>query len=70
MLMVRNDYVKAQENGEIRKDVNIDFVLYMSQKMAEMVSDPTVIAMYGSIQGAIMEFMNMMFYGIIDKSNE
>jgi len=26
--------------------------------------------MYGSLQGAIMEFMNMMYYGILPRNNE
>lgn len=68
--MVRNDYADAQKQGEIRADVNIDFIFFMSQKMTEMVSDPAIVAMYGSVQGAIMEFMNMMFYGILEPKNE
>jgi len=68
--MVRNDYVKAQENGEIRSDVNIDFIFYMSQKMSQLVSEPEIVDMYGSLQGAIMEFMNMMYYGILPRNNE
>ena len=69
-LNVRNDYAEAQKRGEIRQDVNIDFIFYMVQKMTEMVADPAVVAMYGSVQGAIMEFMNMMFYGILERGDE
>lgn len=69
-LQVRNDYIEAQKRGEIRKDVKIDFIFYMVQKMSEMVADPMVVAMYGNVQGAIMEFMNMMFYGILERGDE
>lgn len=69
-LIVRNDYMEAQKRGEIRQDVKIEFIFYMVQKMTEMVADPSVVAMYGSVQGAIMEFMNMMFYGILPRDND
>ena len=69
--LVRDDYVKAQQEGAIRKDVNIDFIFYLSNKMTEMVSDPQLIAMYNNnVQSAIMEFMNMMFYGIVPRNDE
>ncbi|MFB6343195.1 TetR/AcrR family transcriptional regulator [Saccharicrinis sp. FJH62] len=69
--MVRDDYVKAQKKGAIRKDVNIDFIFYLSNKMTEMVSDPQLIAMYNNnVQHVIMEFINMMFYGIIPRKDE
>ncbi|MBN2807090.1 MAG: TetR/AcrR family transcriptional regulator [Prolixibacteraceae bacterium] len=70
-MMVRNDYVNAIENGWIRKDVKIDFIFYMTQKMTEMSTDPALLHMYGNnIQSVIMEFMNMMFYGILPRHNE
>ena len=69
--MVRDDYLKAQREGAIRNDVNIDFIFYLSNKMTEMVSDPQLLAMYNNnVQDVIMEFMNMMFYGIIPRKNE
>ncbi|MFB6319932.1 TetR/AcrR family transcriptional regulator [Saccharicrinis sp. FJH54] len=69
--MVREDYARAQQEGAIRKDVNIDFIFYLSNKMTEMVADPQLVAMYNNnVQSVIMEFMNMMFYGIIPRKNE
>jgi AcrR family transcriptional regulator len=70
ILMVRADYEKAIEKGWIRKDVNIDFIFYMSQKMTEMTTDPVLMRMYCTPRELIMEFMNMMFYGIIPRENE
>lgn len=68
--MVQDDYLEAQKQGHIRKDVNISFVFYMSQKMAEMSTDSNVLAIYKTPQEAIMEFMNMLFYGILSKRDE
>lgn len=70
IIMVRNDYIKAIEKGWIRKDVKVDFIFYMSQKMAEMATDPALMGIYNSAQELIMEFMNMLFYGILPRENE
>lgn len=70
VLMVRNDYLEAIEKGWIRQDVKVDFIFYMSQKMAEMASDPALLGMYNNAQELIMEFMNMMFYGILPRNDE
>lgn len=67
---VQNDYIEAQKKGHIRKDVNINFIFYLSQKMAEMTTDPHLMAIYKTPQEAIMEFMNMLFYGILPRENE
>ncbi len=65
--MVYNDYAEAQRKGEIRKDVKLDFIFYMSTQMAKMSADQELLAMYGSVQEIIMEFMNLMFYGILQR---
>ena len=70
ILMVRNDYINAIEKGWIRKDVNVDFIFYMSQKMTEMATDPALLGIYNNAQELIMEFMNMMFYGILPRDDE
>lgn len=70
LMMVRNDYIDAIEKGWIRKDVKVDFIFYMSQKMAEMASEPALLGIYNNAQELIMEFMNMMFYGILPRGDE
>lgn len=67
--LVYKDYQHAIDQGWIRKDVKLDFIFYMSNKMAEMASDPQLQAMYQSTQDLIMEFMNMMFYGILPRND-
>lgn len=68
--LVRNDYKKAIEKGKIRKDVKLDFIFYMSNKMTELTSDPALMKLYKNPQELIMEFMNMMFYGILPRKND
>ncbi|MFC0875040.1 TetR/AcrR family transcriptional regulator [Saccharicrinis sp. FJH2] len=69
--MVRDNYLQAQKKGAIRNNVNIDFIFYLSNKMTEMISDPQLVAMYnGNVQNIVMEFINLMFYGIIPRKDE
>ncbi|MFW5657528.1 MAG: TetR/AcrR family transcriptional regulator [Bacteroidota bacterium] len=68
---VVQDFEKAQKEGLIRKDINLDFILYFNNKMTELIYDPKVAAMYETTQDLIMEIANMFFYGIFPrKQNE
>lgn len=67
--LVYNDYQHAIDQGWIRKDVKLDFIFYMSNKMTEMASDPQLQAIYPNPQDMIMEFMNMLFYGILPRKD-
>jgi AcrR family transcriptional regulator len=68
--MVKTDYSIAIEKGWIRRDTKIEFILYLSQKMTEMVSDPTLIGMYENMQDLIIEITNLFFYGILPRNEE
>lgn len=70
IVTVKNDYKEAIEKGWIRKDVKLDFIFYMSNKMTEISSDPELMKLYNNPQELIMEFMNMMFYGILPRDDE
>jgi AcrR family transcriptional regulator len=67
---VRKDFAHAQQMGWMRKDINLDFILYFSNKMAELTIDPNLILMYNSAQDLIMELTNLFFYGILPKPGE
>lgn len=66
---VRRDLSVAQEQGIIRKDLKLDFVFYLNNKAAEIFSDPKLLEMYSSMQELIMEYANLIFYGIFPRNN-
>lgn len=72
MQMVYDDYSQAQEKGWIRKNMNLKFIFYMTNKTIEMASDEKLQAMYPDMQSLIMEIANFFFYGILSRkqSNE
>jgi AcrR family transcriptional regulator len=65
-----DDLVEAQNKGEIRKDINPQFILYFLNKIREIAGDEQVINMYDSTQSLTKELVNFFFYGILTKQPE
>ena len=57
-------YTRAKENGFIRSDVKIDFIIALSNQILEMMKNKELISQYNSPQDFIIESMNVLFYGI------
>ena len=62
-----NDFKKAQENGDIRKDLKIEFIIYMMNHLVEMAQNDALINMYEEPQDLVMEITNFLFYGILNR---
>ena len=62
---LRSDLKKAQDIGEIRSNLKIDFVIYMLQSLNEKMLDQQLISMYKNPHDLIMELTNFIFYGLL-----
>jgi len=58
------DFKFAQERGLFRKDLNIEFFLYFTQKFNELLNDPYMNQLYPNPQDLIMELTRFSAYGI------
>lgn len=58
------DFKKAQQKGDIRKDLDIEFALKFADKLSAMVTDPEFQAHFDTTQELIIEVTNLFFYGI------
>ena len=38
--------INSQKNGDIRKDIHIDFIMHQLNQLQQMVMDPVLIAKY------------------------
>lgn len=65
--MVFEDYFHAQQMGWIRKDIKIEYIIYMSNKASEIAADEDLQKLYPDMQSLIMEIANMFFYGILPR---
>lgn len=62
-----DDLIRAQNKGEIRKEINPHFIIFMLGRMQEMVADEKVISLYKSAQALTSEIINFLFYGILSR---
>jgi len=62
---ILNDLKKAQSEGWIRKELNLDFLLYMMNDINNKLFDPKLENMYSNKHDLIMELTNYFFYGIM-----
>ncbi len=67
--MVMGYYQKAQERGEIRKELKIEFMMYLLNRMIEMASDEKLVSFYDSGGALVMELTNFFFYGVLPQNN-
>lgn len=68
---VLKDYAIAQKNGWMRRDIKLEFILYINSKMTEMTTDKDLLAMYdNNMQEVIMELTKLFFYGILPHGNK
>lgn len=63
--MLLEDYKKAQEEGYIRKDINLQFIPFILNKLTEMSSDPVLASIYASPKDMVKELINFFFHGIL-----
>ena len=58
------DFKYAQEQGWFRSNMKPELFFYISQKMGELVTDENLLKMYNSPQELVLEFTNLMAFGI------
>ena len=68
--MISDDYIHAQQQGYIRKDIKPEFILYFLNHMFEMVEDEQLTRHYKDPQELAMELVRFFFYGVLDPQSE
>ena len=58
-------FKKAQEEGDIRKDFNLDLILPLAQNLTSMASNEQLNQMYDSPKDLIKDITTFFFYGIV-----
>ncbi|MBN1186260.1 MAG: TetR/AcrR family transcriptional regulator [Bacteroidales bacterium] len=63
--VLKADYERAQNDGIFRKDFNPELLINIQYKMLELMEDESVTGMFNSPQEMIMEFANLLVYGML-----
>lgn len=67
---VLDDFTKAQKEGWIRKDLKIDFLIYMMERIGDKMFDEKLKGMFSNSHELLMELTNFIFYGIGTSENK
>ncbi|MCJ7679506.1 MAG: TetR/AcrR family transcriptional regulator, partial [Candidatus Aminicenantes bacterium] len=65
-----NDLISAQKKGEIRADINLNFIMYILGQYQVMATDERVLNMYPSTQAMTSDLVNFFFFGILSREKE
>jgi AcrR family transcriptional regulator len=65
--IILEDYIRAQERGDIRKDIKPEFILYFLNHMVEIAKDEQLLRLYDQPSDLILEMLRFFFYGIMPK---
>ena len=57
-------YEKGKEDGWIRKDLNIPFLMLFNRKIINLFTDDEMLHYFDSSQDLVMEITNLIVYGI------
>lgn len=68
--LIMSDLKKAQREGWIRKDLNLEFLLYMLNDLNNKLFDPNLENLYANKHDLIIELANYFFYGIMNEKDE
>jgi AcrR family transcriptional regulator len=69
MQMILADFYNAQKNGDIRKDLKVEFIMYVMNQLIEMTHDDRLLHMYENPEDLVMEITNFLFYGILSREH-
>jgi AcrR family transcriptional regulator len=70
VLKTREFFCKAQEKGEMNPTLNLDYVMWMMQKIMELCSSKELISMFPTAESMTRQISESMLYGIMPvKSN-
>lgn len=59
------DFHKARQKGEIRKNIKPEFILYILNRLVDIVGDENLLQYYASPQELTEELTNFFFFGIL-----
>lgn len=67
---ILDDFKFAQQQGWFRSNMKPELLFFISQKMGELVTDENLLKLYDTPQDLVLEFTNLMAYGISPREHE
>ncbi|MBE0654445.1 MAG: TetR/AcrR family transcriptional regulator, partial [Bacteroidales bacterium] len=70
LMIFENDFRDAQSRGDIRKDIKVEFIMQILNRLTDMTRDESLIALYGTSGALISEFTRFFFYGVVQRERK
>lgn len=67
---IKADFRKAQQEGFIRQNLHIDFIIYFLNSLNQKLKDDALLALFDSSAELVNELNTLFFYGIIERKDE
>ncbi|MDR2037855.1 MAG: TetR/AcrR family transcriptional regulator [Bacteroidales bacterium] len=67
--ITRHYFKIAQDNNEIRKDLNLDVIMYFSDRLTDICNDPAFQSMFPGYKEMVTHAVKMFIFGIINHSS-
>jgi len=65
-----SSFKRLQEREIIRKDMNLEFFLYLSKKISGLIEDPYLVSLFPTAEDLIMEITNLLTYGMTPRNDQ
>ncbi len=66
--LILNDYRRAQQRGDIRKDIKLEFIHYFLNHITDMLKNKKLIRLYDTPEQLREELVDFLFYGILPRN--
>jgi AcrR family transcriptional regulator len=70
LMIFESDFRDAQSRGEVRKDIKVEFIMHILNRLTDITRDESLIALYGNAGALISEFTRFFFYGVVQRERE
>ncbi|MDF1574562.1 MAG: TetR/AcrR family transcriptional regulator [Bacteroidales bacterium] len=67
MQIFMDDFHKAQEKGDIRKDLKVEFIMIVMNRLIDMAHEHALLDLYKNPQDLVLEITKFLFYGILNR---
>ena len=70
MQQMMNIFREAQKKGEIREDLNLEFLSFMLDHVLELSEDPRLLSIFPNMYELTRDWVNLFFYGIMGRNEQ
>lgn len=56
---------EAQQKGELKKDLNLEFLSFMLDHLLELREDPRLLSIFPNMYELTRDWLNLFFYGVM-----